>query len=992
MKRLHKILFAFTCLALLLLVGYFAFGTPGLAHAQDLHTDLVNGKSTQTWIFDIWKVTLALANVIVIVMLLFVAIVNIVHLQYDTYAIKKSLPLLIIGVIMANFSLLICRMIVDAAQVLTNTFAGDPRALAEGLLCSMGFVTNHSSISVVLLTATGLSGIAIILMIILMLVILIAVVILAFLLWMRKFVIFLLVAVAPIAFIMYAFPPTQNLFKKWWSWFLTWTFMGPLVMLLVWAASKIGATNCTAIGGHGNFNISALFATVGVIYLAAIVPFKLGGPVMGAWGKAGQWLTGSGKTGWARKPIDAGIQKQKDLAKGAASNRFYSGTGLGRHLASRSAGIDELLKTQKEEAEGIKADARQHIDPRTRGLLEKRQREAANSKENDEASVQENLNRMEKGDVLEGLTQADYMAHNGETAMAAANRYVSTKSRINVAKKSVIKRQALDVFYKSKANMSADKDVREAQKKALQDTIDNNTYRNGVDGITSNLYDSTGQLRGTENTTYAKLIDSAADFTAKGKVQPTNSVAQRKFFDIAREKELEAARYRENNINKYDYEAVLDRNISGRQHAEMKPFIKDEINTEYLNNTGFTIGDGTRRDPNGNISSFGTAEIRGTNEDMDRGYRGEWDKNEGLANTAVVIKRDAWLQHSMEGVRNGDRGGVYAFDDFLNRVQEARTNMVDAQGNAILDHNNLDARNTKFNTFSTAFGRLRDDDQRKLIASEILRQYNVRNSKNQVADFQQLQADTTRWQEALSNFEVKDLTPGRGRIGIAHQQFLQSSIGEIVHDKFLKIGQSSELATASPPGGDPHPLTNPRPLPNSASPAAPSGGGNTGGGGNAGSPNSGGSGPTNSGTPSPATPIGNNSSNSTPSPTPSPTPVPTGGGSTPVTSAGGGSNQGTDTQNTNNSNQQQQPGIGRLQGTIRFNGQAISVQAKIIFGAPRSPQFQATARGSSYVIANIPAGSYNLPVTVIGLQETRTIQHQQFQIISGQATRLNLIF
>lgn len=321
-----------TVFAILFLVGNFLFGhfqqnlTPsiGITHAQDLHTDLMPKLSSQTWIFTIWKVALALANVIVIVMLLFVAVVNIVHLQYDTYAIKKSLPLLIIGIVMSNFSLLICRMIVDAAQVIANTFASNPKELATGLLCSIGVVTGGSSTAPLKIMGPSVLATGLIIMIFVFLLILIAVFILAFLLWFRKTVIFLLVAVAPVAFILYAFPPTQGLFKTWWSWFLKWTFMGPIVMLLVWVASVIGKTNCDAVTNVSGttFSISALFATCGVLYLAAIVPFKLGGPLMGAIGKAGQWATGTNKGGYLRKPVDESIQRKKDAAKGAVTTAW----------------------------------------------------------------------------------------------------------------------------------------------------------------------------------------------------------------------------------------------------------------------------------------------------------------------------------------------------------------------------------------------------------------------------------------------------------------------------------------------------------------------------------------------------------------------------------------------------------------------------------------------------------------------------------------------
>lgn len=341
MKKRDKIILFGLLSACLTIVGLVLFShflqhlTPafGLTHAQDLHTDLSPGPSSQPWIFNIWKVSLSLANVIVVIMLLFVAIVNIFHLSYDTYAIKKSLPLLIVGIIMANFSLLICRMIVDAAQVLTNTFAGNMKEVINNYLCAVAFGSSGSA-TPQFMDILG-KAFSLIVIIFFGIAILIAILILSFLLWIRKTVIFLLVAVAPVAFILYAFPPTQSLFKTWWDWFLKWTFMGPIIMFLVWVASQIGANNCV------NFNVSALFAVCGVTYLAAIVPFKMGGAVMGAWAKVGKFAANKADyglaktTGWSPK---SAYQAYNANATAKRDEVYAKATGDQRDAQNRLVG------------------------------------------------------------------------------------------------------------------------------------------------------------------------------------------------------------------------------------------------------------------------------------------------------------------------------------------------------------------------------------------------------------------------------------------------------------------------------------------------------------------------------------------------------------------------------------------------------------------------------------------------------------------------------
>jgi len=85
---------------------------------------------------------------------------------------------------------------------------------------------------------------------------------------------------------------------------LRWVFMGPIVMAMIYIASIIGKTNCTANG----FSLSALLAVVGITILAFIVPFRLGGAIMNRWAGAGK-KAGLGGGKWAAKKADYGMQR-----------------------------------------------------------------------------------------------------------------------------------------------------------------------------------------------------------------------------------------------------------------------------------------------------------------------------------------------------------------------------------------------------------------------------------------------------------------------------------------------------------------------------------------------------------------------------------------------------------------------------------------------------------------------------------------------------------
>lgn len=326
-------------------------GTAGTPHAMDLHADLVQSTTTQGWMFDVWKVTLGLADIFVVLVLLFLAIVNILHIQYDTYAIKKTLPKLIIGVVMANFSVLICRMIVDVAQVLSNTFIGqDPHEFVSKLICSVALKAEANGFY-----TFALSGASLILNILFFFLILIGIVIAAFLLYIRFVVIYALVAAAPLAFIMLAFPPTESIFKKWWGWFSQWVFLAPVMMFVFWMASLVGQTNC-----HG-FSLTAMILAIALIYIGCLVPFKMGGAVMSAWSgfgkKAGGWLAKKADYGLAKytkwSPSSA-YQAYKIGAEQKREEAFAAVTGKQRDVWGKLTGKETAYREQAERTIGLK--------------------------------------------------------------------------------------------------------------------------------------------------------------------------------------------------------------------------------------------------------------------------------------------------------------------------------------------------------------------------------------------------------------------------------------------------------------------------------------------------------------------------------------------------------------------------------------------------------------------------------------------------------------
>ncbi|MCL5795747.1 MAG: type IV secretion system protein [Patescibacteria group bacterium] len=262
-----------------------------------------NTSGEKFWVFVVWRFCMSLINAVMVAFLIFLAFVNILRIQMDTYAIKKILPTLVLAVILANFSLLICRAVVDFSDVLVRTFAENKAQLASDLVSSLGLTKSVKPVAAVglgTLTVVGLffaAGGAASLLLILVGIIFaflpgIAILVLAFLLWIRVIVVQVLVAFSPLAFIAMALPMTKSWFAKWWSEFARWVFMAVIIFFLLKIISLMKPAT------PGTLEIWTLVAAWVILYLTIQVPFKMGGAIMAAWGGIGKAISGIGKGGW----------------------------------------------------------------------------------------------------------------------------------------------------------------------------------------------------------------------------------------------------------------------------------------------------------------------------------------------------------------------------------------------------------------------------------------------------------------------------------------------------------------------------------------------------------------------------------------------------------------------------------------------------------------------------------------------------------------------
>jgi hypothetical protein len=180
-----------------------------------------------------WQITRDLVNMFFVLIMVGIGIATI--LRVKGYEIKKLLPKAIAIILLINFTPIICGLIIDASNILTNFFlsagsrgmgeminrieapqssiGGQIRAFLKGAVTGnwekMAFSIFHSIITL----SFNLFASFILL-------------ILAMLFLMRYIMLWILVILSPLAFFCYILPKTKKIWDMWWDQFIQWCFIG----------------------------------------------------------------------------------------------------------------------------------------------------------------------------------------------------------------------------------------------------------------------------------------------------------------------------------------------------------------------------------------------------------------------------------------------------------------------------------------------------------------------------------------------------------------------------------------------------------------------------------------------------------------------------------------------------------------------------------------------------------------------------------------------
>jgi len=203
-----------------------------------------------------WNFFRDIANVIFVLLFLWVIFSQVSSIGISNYGIKKILPKLIVGAILVNLSFYICQLAVDLSNILGFTL----KEALEGSVSGVGGSSSNSEIlsglgaavaGILVLTGTVLFAalaVSIPTLLSLMLVLLVVLVILI----VRQAAIVLLISIAPLAFAAWLLPNTESLFKKWVSMFRGLLMVFPIISLLYGAGKLAGAILATTATSDSN--------------------------------------------------------------------------------------------------------------------------------------------------------------------------------------------------------------------------------------------------------------------------------------------------------------------------------------------------------------------------------------------------------------------------------------------------------------------------------------------------------------------------------------------------------------------------------------------------------------------------------------------------------------------------------------------------------------------------------------------------------------------
>ena len=185
-----------------------------------------------------WRIVRDLCNMFFILVLLMIAFATILRLE--NYSMKKYLPKLLIMAVLINFSKTICLFLIDISQIVMLTFS-NAFAGASSNFVTMLHVNELLELSKVadFGDMTSQMFYAAILALVFMTISLFIMIMMMGILIMRLIMFWVLIVLAPLAFLSTAVPGGGKYWSQWWGEFTKYLIVGPVLAFFTWLSLTI---------------------------------------------------------------------------------------------------------------------------------------------------------------------------------------------------------------------------------------------------------------------------------------------------------------------------------------------------------------------------------------------------------------------------------------------------------------------------------------------------------------------------------------------------------------------------------------------------------------------------------------------------------------------------------------------------------------------------------------------------------------------------------
>ena len=316
-------------------------------------------------VYQVWAYMRNLANICFIIFLLVIIYSQITGLGINNYGIKKSLPRLIVTAIIVNFSFLFCAIAVDISNIIGNGLKDLLAGIADNAISTGTIDPSKNTGFYALFTTIAAGGIGTTILLafpggplgLLLAIIpvivggIISVVIGLLVLGLRQALVVFLVAISPVAFVLYILPNTEKHFQKWKNYFAQMLFFYPMFSMLFGVtklASMIFITSATTPFGI----IIGVAIQVLPLFLAANL-MQLSGTALGGISSKLNGLGNKASVGVAKSIAPMQALNRQDAIENAMKRKrvmnllpWYWGGAMAANSALMQHHFEDELKTR----------------------------------------------------------------------------------------------------------------------------------------------------------------------------------------------------------------------------------------------------------------------------------------------------------------------------------------------------------------------------------------------------------------------------------------------------------------------------------------------------------------------------------------------------------------------------------------------------------------------------------------------------------------------